>query len=79
MSWEEQITPFLAAYEGLTQQRYAAALAHFATWYRQVYRAAPDAVLLTAEEVREYRNALSARGLQAVSYTHLTLPTKRIV
>jgi len=64
---DEQMLHFLAAYEGLTRRRYAAALTQFATWYQQIYRAAPDAALLTAEEVRAYRNALSARGLQAAT------------
>lgn len=66
-TWTAQVEACLAAYEGYTRDRYAAALAQFSAWYTAQYQTEPDAALLTAEELRTYRNALSAQGLQAAT------------
>lgn len=66
-AWDTQTAALLAHYEGLTRQRYQTALTGFATWYQAQYQTRPDAALLTDEELRAYRNALTDRGLQAAT------------
>ena len=67
-SWQSQVDAFLANYEGITHRRYRDSLAAFRVWYRQSYNAAPDAKLLTDEEVRDYRAFLTGvKGYKAAT------------
>ncbi len=77
--WTTQVAAYLAEYEGLTRQRYATALVLFHTWYQTTYSAAPDAALLTSEEVREYRNALTGQKLQAATVNARLAPVRGLV
>ena len=68
MDWNVQTANFLKSLTPGTRRQYTLALKEFAAWYQQTYAAAPDPALLTAEELREWRNHLtSARGLQAAT------------
>ena len=60
LDWQTQVDAFLAQYEGITHRRYRDSLAAFQSWYVQSYNAAPDAKLLTDEEVRDYSAFLTA-------------------
>ncbi len=67
-AWLTAVETYLAEYEGLTRDRYAAALTEFAAWYTATYGEAPDPALLTGEEIREYRKWLSGtQKLQAAT------------
>lgn len=77
--WAEAVAEYLAEYEGLTRQRYAESLAAFCDWYVQRYAEEPDAALLTREEVREYRNALTQRGLKAGTVNARLSPLRGLV
>lgn len=77
--WAEAVTEYLAEYEGLTRQRYAESLDAFRDWYLQCYAEEPDAALLTREEVREYRNALTRRGLKAGTVNARLTPLRGLV
>ena len=66
--WQTQVDKLLADYEGITRERYAAGLAAFRAWYRHSYADEPDAVLLTDDEVRDYRVHLTGvKGYKAAT------------
>lgn len=55
--FSDQITPFLKTANTLTtQSAYELGLRQFYEWYLATYNEEPDALLLTAEEVREWRS-----------------------
>lgn len=57
--WQNAVERYLAEYEGLTHARYAEALTAFAEWYQTTYGEPPNPALLTAEELRAYRQHLT--------------------
>ena len=68
MNWDAHTAAFLKTLTAGTRRQYTLALQDFAAWYQQTYAAAPDPVLLTAEELREWRAHLTgARKLQAAT------------
>jgi len=70
----------LAHYEGITHRRYRDPLAAFQIWYVQFYNAAPDAKLLTDEEVRNYRAFLAGvKGYKAATVNAYLAPLRAIV
>ena len=57
--FSDQISPFLKTANTLTtQSAYALGLRQFHEWYLSTYNEEPDALLLTAEEIREWRSYL---------------------
>lgn len=55
----DQITPFLkTSNTSTTQNAYELGLRQFHEWYLATYSEEPDALLLTAEEIREWRSFL---------------------
>ena len=61
-------------------RRYRDSLAAFQVWYRQSYNAAPDAKLLTDEEVRDYRAFLTGvKGYKAATVNVYLAPLRAIV
>ena len=59
MDWDTHTADLLKTLTPGTRRQYTLALRDFAAWYHQTYAAAPDPALLTAEELREWRNHLS--------------------
>ena len=75
-----QVDKLLADYEGITRERYAAGLASFRVWYAQSYAAEPNAALLTAEEVRDYRVHLTGvKGYKADTVNTYLAPIRTLV
>ncbi len=59
MTFTDQVRAYLDSLDReRTRKVYERALAQFETWYRGAYGEEPDALLLTDEEVREYRTWL---------------------
>lgn len=57
--FSDQITPFLkTANTPTTQSAYKLGLRQFHEWYLSTYNEEPDALLLTSEEIREWRSFL---------------------
>jgi len=77
--WQSCVASFLDEYEGITRRRYADALAEFATWYQATYDALPEPALLTAEELREYRNHLVAQGHKAATVNLRLAPLRGLL
>jgi len=80
LDWQTQVDAFLANYEGITHRRYRDSLAAFQVWYAQSYNAAPDARLLSDEEVRDYRAFLTGvKGYKAATVNAYLAPLRAIV
>jgi len=78
MSWAEAVEAFLSGlHSPRTQDRYRAALAEFASWYRQTFYDDPDPALLTDLEVRDYVAHLQAVRKLSPSSIHLRLSAIR--
>ncbi len=77
--WQSCVASFLDEYEGITRRRYTDALAEFATWYQATYDALPEPALLTAEELREYRNHLVAQGHKAATVNLRLAPLRGLL
>ena len=68
MDWIESMETYLHTLNSSTARCYQAALEEFAKWYHGTYGESPDIILLTNEEVREWRAYLSTtRKLKATS------------
>jgi integrase/recombinase XerC len=68
MNWHDTVDAYLNTLTAGTARQYGIGLRDFATWYRQHYQEEPEPPLLTAEELREWRNDLVERqGLQAAT------------
>ena len=78
MSWAEAVEAFLSGlHSPRTQDRYRAALAEFASWYRQTFYDDPDPALLTDLEVRDYVAHLRSVRRLSPSSIHLRLSAIR--
>ena len=78
MSWAEAVEAFLSGlHSPRTQDRYRAALAEFASWYRQTFYDDPDPALLTDLEVRDYVAHLRSVRRLSPSSIHLRLAALR--
>ena len=79
-NWQTQVDKLLEDYEGITRERYAAGLASFCAWYVQGYSDEPDAVLLTDDEVRDYRVYLTGvKGHKAATVNAYLAPIRALV
>ncbi len=68
MDFDTQVHAYLQTLNSdRTRRTYAHALEDFHTWYVQTYDEPPDATLLTAEEVREWRHHLATERRLAAS------------
>lgn len=73
-------TPSWRTTKGITHRRYRDSLAAFQAWYVQSYDVAPDAKLLTDEEVRDYRAFLTGiKGYKAATVNAYLAPLRAIV